>query len=80
MDLLRIHKNYGEKIGLMGGIDVRALYSNNFETIDKELESKIPFVKQGFAYALHSDHSIPCTVNIDSYRHFIEKGLELGAY
>ena len=80
MDLLRIHKNYGEKIGLMGGIDVRALYSNNFETIDRELESKIPFVKQGFAYALHSDHSIPCTVNIESYRHFIEKGLELGAY
>ncbi len=80
MDLLRIHKNFGEKIGLMGGIDVRALYSNDFATIDRELESKIPFVKQGYGFALHSDHSIPCTVNIESYRHFIEKGLELGTY
>ena len=80
MDLLRIHKNYGEKIGLMGGIDVRTLYSNDFATIDRELESKIPFVKEGFGYALHSDHSIPCTVNVDSFRHFIEKGLELGTY
>ncbi len=80
MDLLRIHKNYGEKIGLMGGIDVRALYSNDFSVIDRELESKIPFVKEGFGFALHSDHSIPCTVNVESYRHFIEKGLELGTY
>lgn len=80
MDLLRIHKQYGEKIGLMGGIDVRTLYSNNFDIIDKELESKIPLVKEGFGYVLHSDHSIPCTVNYDTYLHFIEKGLELGKY
>jgi len=80
MDLLRIHKNYGEKIGLMGGIDVRALYSNDFDVIDRELERKNPFVKEGFGFALHSDHSIPCTVNVESYRHFIEKGLELGTY
>lgn len=80
MDLLRIHKNYGEKISLMGGIDVRALYSNDIATIDRELESKIPYVKNGYGYVLHSDHSIPCTVSVDSFRHFIEKGLELGTY
>lgn len=80
MDLMRIHKNFGEKISLMGGIDVRCLYTNDFAIIDKELESKIPFVKQGFGYALHSDHSIPCTVNYETYLHFIEKGLELGKY
>lgn len=80
MDLHRIYKNYGEKIGLMGGIDVRTLYTNDFDIIDKELESKIPFVKQGFGYVLHSDHSIPCTVNFETYKHFIEKGLELGRY
>ncbi len=80
MDLHRIYKNYGEKIGLMGGIDVRTLYTNDFNIIDRELESKIPFVKEGFGYVLHSDHSIPCTVNFETYKHFIEKGLELGRY
>jgi len=80
MDLLRIYKNFGEKISLMGGMDVRTLYSNDFKIIDKELESKIPIVKQGFGYALHSDHSIPNTVNYDSYVHFIDYGRELGTY
>lgn len=80
MDLLKIHKQYGEKIGLMGGIDVRTLYTNDYAIIDKELESKIPIVKQGYGYALHSDHSIPRTVTVDSVKHYVEKGLELGTY
>lgn len=80
MDLLRIHRKYGDKIALMGGIDVRALYSNDKAVIDKELEAKIPEVKQGYGYILHSDHSIPKTVEHDIYCYFIKKGLELGRY
>jgi len=80
MDLLRIYKNYGDVLSLMGGIDVRALYSNDRAIIDKELIEKIPLVKQGFGYCLHSDHSIPNTVEYDTLRYFIERGLELGKY
>ncbi|NLF36958.1 MAG: hypothetical protein GX584_07405, partial [Clostridiaceae bacterium] len=61
-------------------IDVRALYTNDKKIIDEELESKIPFVKEGFGYVLHSDHSIPNTVNFDTYQYFINRGLELGTY
>lgn len=80
MDLLRIHKQYGDRLALMGGIDVRALYSNDRAVIDAELAAKIPEVMKGFAFTLHSDHSIPKTVEFDTYRYFIEKGLELGTY
>jgi uroporphyrinogen decarboxylase len=80
MDLLRIHLEYGDKIALMGGIDVRALYSNDKETIDAEIQRILPFVKKGFGYILHSDHSIPNTVNYDSYKYFLEKALEVGTY
>jgi len=80
MDLLRIYKNYGEVLSLMGGIDVRAVYSNDKAIIDKELESKIPLVKQGFGFCLHSDHSIPITVEHETLHYFIEKGLSLGQY
>lgn len=80
MDLLRIYKNYGDKLALMGGIDVRALYSNDRAVIDRELEAKIPIVKQGFGYSLHSDHSIPATVTPETYEYFISRGLELGKY
>ena len=64
----------------MGGLDVRALYSNDREVILKELEAKLPIVKQGFNYIIHSDHSIPKTVNYESYCYFVEKALELGTY
>lgn len=80
MDLLRIHKNFGDRLSLMGGIDVRTLYSNDKAMIDRELESKIPIVKQGFGYCLHSDHSIPKTVDYNTFKYFIQKGLELGKY
>lgn len=80
MDLLKLNQLYGDKISFMGGIDVRALYSNDQSVIDKELEAKIPTVKQGFNFILHSDHSIPNTVDYNTYSYFIKKGLELGKY
>ncbi|MCL2809512.1 MAG: hypothetical protein FWD24_05535 [Treponema sp.] len=80
MDLLRIYNQFGDKISLMGGIDVRALYTNDKKIIDKELESKIPIVKQGFGYIAHSDHSIPKTVDYEIFRYYIDRALELGAY
>lgn len=78
MDLLKLYKEYGDVLSFMGGIDVRTLYSNDRLEIDRELESKIPFVKAGFGYTLHSDHSIPRTVDYDTYRYFIDRGMELG--
>ena len=78
MDLLKIYREFGDRIALMGGIDVRVLYSNDRALIDKELESKIPIVKEGHAYSLHSDHSIPGTVHFDTYKYFVDRGLELG--
>ena len=80
MDLLRLYSDYGERLSFMGGIDVRVLYNNDRREIDAELEAKIPVVKGRYGYVLHSDHSIPNNVHPDTYRYFIEKGLELGAY
>ncbi|NLV92330.1 MAG: hypothetical protein GX030_08055, partial [Firmicutes bacterium] len=64
----------------MGGIDVRVLYSNDREKIDQELETKIPEVMGNYGYVLHSDHSIPETVEYETYRYFVDRGWELGTY
>ena len=80
MDLLQLHRDYGEVLSFMGGIDVRVLYTNDRAQIDRELEAKVPIVKEGFGYSLHSDHSIPNTVHHDTYRYFVDRGLELGKY
>ena len=80
MDLLKLYRDYGDRISLMGGIDVRVLYTNDRAQIDAELESKIPIVMGNNGFILHSDHSIPNTVYYDTYRYFIDKGLTLGTY
>ena len=80
MDLLKLHKLYGDKIAFMGGIDVRKLYTNDKAVIDEELESKIPIVMRGNNFVVHSDHSIPNTVDYETYKYFIKKSLELGTY
>jgi len=77
MDLVRIYKNYGDKIALMGGMDVRAIIDFDKEWIDRELD-KLNYVKQGNGYILHSDHSIPPDAPYEAYKYFLEKGLELG--
>jgi len=80
MDLLQLYHDYGDVLSFMGGIDVRAVYPNDRALIDAELEAKIPIVKGKYGYVLHSDHSIPNTVEYDTYRYFIDKGLSLGTY
>ena len=80
MDLLKLYREYGDVLSFMGGIDVRVLYTNDKKLIDEELEAKIPEVKGKFGYVLHSDHSIPHTVDYETYKYFIQKGLELGSY
>ena len=76
MDPLRIRKNF-PKLPLIGGIDVRVLTANDKNAIRKELETKVPFLKEG-GFVLHSDHSIPETVDFETYAFFVEEGLRLG--
>jgi uroporphyrinogen decarboxylase len=80
MDLVDLHRHYGDRLSFMGGIDVRVLYDNNKREIDRELEKKIPEVMGNYGYVLHSDHSIPDQVEYETYRYFAERGLELGTY
>lgn len=80
MDLLKLYRQYGDVLSFMGGIDVRVLYTNERELIDRELEEKIAIVKGKNGFVLHSDHSIPVTVNYDTYEYFVKRGLELGMY
>ncbi|MCE5218508.1 hypothetical protein LLH03_15915 [bacterium] len=80
MDLLKLYHEWGDRLSFMGGIDVRVLYTNDLARIDAELEAKIPVVMGNNGYVLHSDHSIPNTVDYASYRHFVQRGLELGTY
>lgn len=80
MDLCGLYRDYGDRLSFCGGMDVRKLYTNSKAEIEAELTGKIPVVKANHGYILHSDHSIPDQVEYESYRYFVQRGLELGMY
>ena len=80
MDLLRIHRNFGDRLSLFGGMDARNLVANDRDAIRRELAEKIPAVRGNCGYILHSDHSIPTTTEYQTYRYFVDEGLRLGSY
>ena len=80
MDLLRIKKTYGDKIALCGGLDIRVLETNDLDQVEAMLQANIPAVMEGGGYILHSDHSIPPSVNFETYEYFLRRGREIGTY
>ncbi len=78
MDVRRIAKTFGDRIALYGGVDVRAVISNDREKIDAELRDKlIPLMQSGASYILHTDHSEPPDVNFETMQYFMQRGREI---
>jgi len=81
MDMVRLNREYGQKIGFMGNIDIREVISNDRRRIDAELKKKIlPLMATRTPYILSSDHSTPPEVDFDSFIYFRDRGLELASY
>ncbi len=80
MDLVKLKKRFGERIALIGGMDARALVSNDLARVENELRSKLPEAMAGSGYILQVDHSVPDQVSYETYWHFVEKGLQIGTY
>ncbi len=79
MDLPTLYRQFGDKIAFFGGIDVRALISNDRAIIDEEMDRKIlPVVTNGGGYILHSDHSEPPEIDYETMMYFVERGRTLG--
>jgi len=80
MDLIELKKKYGDRLALMGGIDVRAMAHPDPRVIEEEISTKIPFAKEGGGYIYHSDHSVPNNVSFQQYCRTIELVKEYGSY
>jgi len=80
MDLLKLKKRFGDQIALIGGMDVRVLETNDRQAVEAELLSKLPGAMAGSGYVLQVDHSVSPLVNYETYKFFVERGLEIGTY
>lgn len=78
MHLPTLFKQYGDRIAFYGGVDVRALISNDKKAIDAEMDAKIlPVLQGGGGYVLHSDHSEPPEIEHETMHYFVDRGREL---
>ena len=80
MDALKLKKEFGDRLVLFGGLDVRVLETNDNLQICNYLKDKLLKLKVNGGYMVHSDHSIPNTVNYETYKNFVETCRELGRY
>ncbi len=65
MDAILIKRQWGDKLVLEGGIDVRN-WTDGAAT-ERELAEKLPILKENGGYIFHSDHSVPENVSFADY-------------
>ena len=80
MDPVRIKRQFGDKLSLMGGMDARVLSTNDPAKVRAELKSKLPALMRDGGYVLQTDHSVPDDVKYETYKLFKEEGIALGTY
>ncbi len=68
MNIIEVRKEF-PKLQIMGGIDKRALIKGEKE-IDRELESKVPFMLKKGGYIPHVDHLIPPDVSLENFVYY----------
>ena len=71
MDVVRLRREYGRDLLMIGGLDKRALAKGKKEIENEILKKVPPLIKDG-GYIPRPDHSIPPDVPYDNLRFFME--------
>jgi hypothetical protein len=69
MDVLEVRKKYGKSLGMVGGIDKRAL-TRGFPEIHREVDRVMPLVEQG-GYIPELDHSVPPNIPWPNFLEYV---------
>jgi uroporphyrinogen-III decarboxylase len=79
--VLEMAEATGNKIAFMGNLDIRAFESNDQKTLEAEIVPKLRAIKEKrIPYVFYSDHSIPKSVNLETYRYALELHKKYGRY
>ena len=71
MDLRKLAPRYGDRLAFMGNVDIMVLATNDHTSIEQEVRAKLEAGMATRGYAYHSDHSIPPSVTLDTFRFVI---------
>lgn len=78
MDPLALKKQYGGRLAFHGGLNAQ-LYEKP-ENMWAEMERLVPQMMVNGGYIIGTDHSVPDSVSLDTYREFVKRAKELGRY
>ena len=78
MKPLELKQNYGDKLTFHGGINAQ-LWDDE-EAVIEAIRSTVPVMMENGGYIFSSDHSIPNTVSLESFKKIIEEVKRVGAY
>jgi len=78
MDALQIKREYGDKLVLEGGLDVRNWTDG--AAAEREIAEKLPILKENGGYIFHSDHSVPENVSFADFCRVQALGRWYGRY
>jgi len=70
-DPVRLRREYGKDLLLVGGIDKRALAGSR-EDVEREVYGKVPFLIESGGWIPSVDHAVPPDVPYDNYRYYLE--------
>ena len=76
MDPVALRKKYGRSLGLIGGIDKRALAAGR-EAIRQEVMAKVPFLLGTGGFIPTCDHAVPPDVSLQDYQYYLSLISEL---
>jgi len=76
MNAVEIKKKYGNKLFLIGNLDKRELAKGG-EAMRKEVDAKVPILKEMGGYIPSADHLIPVEFSLERFREYADyiKGL-----
>jgi uroporphyrinogen decarboxylase len=69
MDVRAIRKMYGKRLFLAGNLDKREIAKGG-EAMRKEIDSKLPFMKETGGYVVGLDHLVPVEFTLDKFREY----------
>jgi len=78
MDPVALKEQYGDRLAFHGGLN--ALLYNHPEELWAEMRRVIPPMKKDGGYVISSDHSVPDSVSLETFREFVRLARELGTY
>jgi uroporphyrinogen decarboxylase len=78
LDPAALKQQWGDRLSFHGGLN--AVLFDHPDQLWEEMRRIIPTMKRHGGYWVSSDHSVPQSVSLETFREFVRLGKELGSY